>query len=162
MLDGALDLLRAQVEERGVEVRVPKPLPTVVADHRCIGEIFTNLIVNATKYNDKPERWIEVGCQHGSANGDAGPSPVLYVKDNGIGIPEQHREAVFRIFRRLHAREEYGGGVGAGLTIVKKIVERHGGRIWIESTVGEGTAFYFTLTPEQMQPSEAQVYDSAS
>jgi len=75
--------------------------------------------------------------------------PVLYVKDNGIGIPEQYRDAVFRIFRRLHARDEYGGGVGAGLTIVKKIIERHGGRIWIESEVGVGTTFYFTLAPTQ-------------
>ena len=145
VLEGALDLLHAQVAEAGVEVRIPRPLPTVIADHRCIGEIFTNLIVNATKYNDKPNRWVEVGCVSDGDDGTESPCPVLYVRDNGIGIPEQHREAVFRIFRRLHGREEYGGGVGAGLTIVKKIVERHGGKIWLESTVGEGTTFYFTL-----------------
>ena len=147
VLEGALDLLHTQVEETGVTVRIPKPLPTVVVDHRCIGEIFTNLIVNAIKYNDKAERWIEVGC----AGEEGTECPVLYVKDNGIGIPEQHREAVFRIFRRLHGREEYGGGVGAGLTIVKKIVERHGGKIWIESNVGVGTTFFFTLTPARLR-----------
>jgi light-regulated signal transduction histidine kinase (bacteriophytochrome) len=72
-------------------------------------------------------------------------SPVFYVRDNGIGIPERHYETIFGIFRRLHEREEFGGGVGAGLTIVKKIVERHNGRIWVESCVGAGTTVYFTL-----------------
>jgi len=67
------------------------------------------------------------------------------VKDNGIGIPEKHFDSIFRIFKRLHGREKFGGGTGAGLTIVKKIIERHNGRIWVESTPGEGTAFYFTL-----------------
>ena len=71
--------------------------------------------------------------------------PVFYVRDNGIGISERHYDTIFGIFRRLHEREEFGGGVGAGLTIVKKIVERHNGRIWVESRVGDGTTVYFTL-----------------
>ncbi len=73
------------------------------------------------------------------------PSQVFYVRDNGIGIPEGHYETIFGIFRRLHERDQFGGGVGAGLTIVKKIVERHNGRIWIDSRVGVGTTVYFTL-----------------
>jgi light-regulated signal transduction histidine kinase (bacteriophytochrome) len=91
------------------------------------------------KYNDKAEKWIEIGCENGSR------PPVFYVRDNGIGIPPKHVESIFRIFKRLHAREKYGGGTGAGLTIAKKIVERHNGRIWVESAQGEGTTFYFTL-----------------
>jgi light-regulated signal transduction histidine kinase (bacteriophytochrome) len=62
-------------------------------------------------------------------------------------IPEKHNEAIFRIFKRLHARDEFGGGTGVGLTIVKKIIERHGGRIWIDSARDEGACFYFTLSP---------------
>jgi chemotaxis family two-component system sensor kinase Cph1 len=67
------------------------------------------------------------------------------VRDNGIGIREKHLEAVFRIFKRLHASSKYGGGTGAGLTIVKKIVERHGGQIQVESTFGKGSTFSFAL-----------------
>jgi signal transduction histidine kinase len=135
-----LDSLAISLREERVEVRVPRPLPTVRADRVRVGEIFHNLIVNAMKYNDKAERWIEVGWRE-----NPGGPPVFYVRDNGIGIPEKHQEAVFRIFKRLHGRDKFGGGTGAGLTIVKKIVERHHGRIWVESSPGEGTAFYFTL-----------------
>jgi signal transduction histidine kinase len=140
IVSGILDSLAISLRQEGVEVRVPRPLPVVRADRVRVGEIFHNLIVNAMKYNDKPQKWIEIGWH---ANG-AGP-PVFHVRDNGIGIPEKHRESVFRIFKRLHGREKFGGGTGAGLTIVKKIVERHHGRIWLESSAGEGTTFYFTL-----------------
>lgn len=135
-----LDSLAISLKEEGVEARVPRPLPAVRADRVRVGEIFYNLIVNAMKYNDKPEKWIEIGWRE---NPD-GP-PIFYVRDNGIGIPEKHHDAVFRIFKRLHGRDKYGGGTGAGLTIVRKIVERHHGRIWLESSAGQGTAFYFTL-----------------
>lgn len=134
-----LDSLAISLKEEGIQVRVPKPLPTVRADRARVGEIFYNLIVNAMRYNDKPEKRIEIGTVDGAA------PPVFYVRDNGIGIPEKHHDAVFRIFKRLHGRDKYGGGTGAGLTIVKKIVERHHGRIWLESVPGEGTTFYFTL-----------------
>jgi signal transduction histidine kinase len=135
-----LDSLAISLNEDRVEVRVPRPLPTVRADRVRVGEIFYNLIVNAMKYNDKADKWVEIGWRENPA----GP-PVFYVRDNGIGIPEKHHDAVFRIFKRLHGRDKYGGGTGAGLTIVKKIVERHHGRIWLESSTGEGTTFYFTL-----------------
>ena len=114
----------------------------IKGDAARIGEVFQNLFSNAAKYNDKPSKWIEVGCDHSST------PPVFYVRDNGIGIPPQHHENVFRIFKRLHEQNKYGGGTGAGLTIIKKIIERYGGRIWLESVPGEGTVFYFTLNGE--------------
>jgi signal transduction histidine kinase len=142
-----LDSLAITLQEEKVEVRLPRPLPRVRADRVRVGEIFANLVVNAAKYNDKPRKWIEIcTSQNGSPAGE-GP-PVFYVRDNGIGIPEKHFDSVFRIFKRLHGRDQYGGGTGAGLTIVKKIVERHHGRIWLESSPGEGTTFYFTLQEE--------------
>ncbi|WP_375496076.1 ATP-binding protein, partial [uncultured Nostoc sp.] len=73
------------------------------------------------------------------------PCPIFYIRDNGIGIPQHHLETIFRLFKRLHSQEKYGGGAGAGLAIVKKIVELHNGKIWVESNVGVGSSFYFTL-----------------
>lgn len=135
-----LDLLRGRIEETGVKISIPRLLPTVYCDRVQVGEVFSNLIANAIKYNDKPEKLIEIGYINDS------PQPItFYVSDNGIGIREKHFEAIFRIFKRLHGPSKYGGGTGAGLTIAKKIVERHGGRIWVESTYGEGSTFYFTL-----------------
>lgn len=134
------DLSRLWAE--GAVLRRPMPLGIVYGDTTRIGEVFQNLISNAVKYNDKPSKWVEVGCDRN------GIQPVFYVRDNGIGIQPHHQDSVFRIFKRLHEQNKYGGGTGAGLTIVKKIVERHGGRIWLESVPGEGTVFYFTFNGE--------------
>ncbi|HEY0512602.1 MAG TPA: ATP-binding protein [Thermoanaerobaculia bacterium] len=135
-----LDSLAISLRQENVEVRVPRPLPAVRSDRVRVGEIFYNLVVNAMKYNDKPRKWIEIGWLE-----NRGGPPVFYVRDNGIGIPEKHHDAVFRIFKRLHGRDQFGGGTGAGLTIVKKIIERHHGRIWLQSAPDQGTTFYFTL-----------------
>jgi signal transduction histidine kinase len=137
-LADVLDSLGPHLAEQGIEVRVPRPLPSVLCDRARVGEIFRNLVTNAGKYNDKDRKWVEIGYEDG-------PPPVFYVRDNGIGIQEKHFDSIFRIFKRLHGRDQYGGGTGAGLTIVKKIVERHNGRVWLESTPGLGTTFYFTL-----------------
>ncbi len=126
----------------GIELRRNGPLGTVQGDAMRIGEVFQNLISNAAKYNDKPLKWVEVGCDR------SGITPVFYVRDNGIGIQPHHLDSVFRIFKRLHEQNKYGGGTGAGLTITRKIIELHGGRIWLESVPGEGTVFYFTLSEE--------------
>ena len=156
VLTESLLSLQVALQERGVEVRIPRPLPVVPCDSVRMGEIFQNLISNAAKYNDKPGKWIEVGwtddpdCTRGDpppagVENRAQESMVFYVRDNGIGVREKHYQDVFRMFRRLNPRDQFGGGTGAGLTIVKKIVERHGGRVWLESVLGEGTTFYFTL-----------------
>jgi light-regulated signal transduction histidine kinase (bacteriophytochrome) len=150
VLEESLEALQVRIEQTGARVRVPRPLPTARCDPRATGEVFTNLISNALKYNNKAEKWVEVGwlpAPEPDGGGETRP-PVLYVRDNGIGIEEKHYENVFRIFKRLHGRDQYGGGTGAGLTIVMKMVERQGGRIWLESTPGAGTAFFFTLSPE--------------
>ena len=131
-----------------MEIYIPRPLPIVRCDRVQIQEVFTNLIGNAIKYNDNPEKWVEIGyLERETQESEDAPDEaiVFYIKDNGIGIREKHKEAIFRIFKRLHTANKYGGGTGAGLTIAKKIVERHGGKIWVESIYGEGSTFYFTL-----------------
>ncbi len=158
VLEEVLDSLRINLKERGVDIRIPRTLPVIQGDRVRVGEVLRNLITNSMKYNDKAEKWIEIG--YGEDLGlDArkpkedeafiGHHTVFYVRDNGIGIPEKHYEAIFRIFKRLHSRDEFGGGTGVGLTIVKKIIERHGGQIWIDSSRDEGTCFYFTLSPTE-------------
>jgi chemotaxis family two-component system sensor kinase Cph1 len=144
VVEETLELLAARLQDGQVDVRIPARLPMVRADRVHVGEIFNNLIANAVKYNDKADKWVEIGCTV-SPGEDGVLRQAFYVRDNGIGIAAQHHEAVFRIFRRLHGRDEYGGGTGAGLTIVRKIVERHNGRIWLVSQPGVGSTFYFTL-----------------
>lgn len=136
----------------GTRIHVPRPLPTVACDRVRVREVFLNLITNAVKYNDRAAKEVEIGAIR---PGDATPLPhrpagaeretVFYVRDNGIGIEAKHFDNVFRMFRRLHGRDEYGGGTGAGLTIVRRLVERHGGQIWLDSVPREGTTVYFTL-----------------
>lgn len=77
---------------------------------------------------------------------------AVVVRDNGIGIPPERQAEVFDLFRRLHGPTEHSGGTGVGLAVVKRVVERHGGRLWLESAPGEGTAFYFTLGPSPLAP----------
>jgi PAS domain S-box-containing protein len=133
------------LKERNGFIVIPHELPRVSCDKVRITEAFRNLIVNAIKYNDNPARSVEVGyynelkTRHGTEFG------VFYVKDNGIGIAEEFHEDIFRIFKRLNAEDEDKKGTGVGLTFVRKIVERHGGRIWLDSVLGEGTTFYFTI-----------------
>ena len=139
VVEEAIDTLKFSLQESGTEIRIPHKLPSIVCDKVRVGELFSNLITNAMKYNDKPEKWIEIGFQ-----ADQDPC-VFYVRDNGIGIKEKQQEKIFKIFQRLHGRDKYGGGTGAGLTIVKEIIERHEGKIWVKSTFGEGTTFFFTF-----------------
>lgn len=140
----ATEIVVARIEESGTQIKILRPLPEVNGDADRLGEMLANLISNAIKYNDKKPPVIEIGWQAGELDSP----PVFFVKDNGIGIAKEHQQLVFQIFKRLHPRDEYGGGVGAGLTIVRKIIERHGGRIWIESEPGKGTTVFFTLSKD--------------
>ncbi|CAN1210598.1 ATP-binding protein [Tumidithrix helvetica PCC 7403] len=143
LLDDTSELFQMNPQWVGCTIRIPRPLPLVWGDRVLVGEIFTNLISNGFKYNDSHEKYAEIGWL--DLSDPDNKMVTLYVRDNGIGIRDRHLESVFRIFKRLHAQGKYGGGTGAGLTIVKKIVERHGGSIRVESTYGKGTTFWFTL-----------------
>jgi chemotaxis family two-component system sensor kinase Cph1 len=142
LVDEVVISLAGMIKDKGVEIRRPQTLPTTSCDPVLTREVFANLISNAVKYNDRKDNWIEIGC----TESPGGPA-TFYVRDNGIGIREKHFVDIFRMFRRLHAYDAYSGGTGAGLTIAKNIVERHGGRIWVESAYGQGTTFYFQLQP---------------
>ncbi|MDZ8050989.1 MAG: ATP-binding protein [Aulosira sp. ZfuVER01] len=146
LLNQLLDVFHASRQDSELlDIRIPQPLPTIQCDAVLVNEVFSNLIANGLKYNDKAEQWVEIGYLDPSEQQQTLAAPLFYVRDNGIGIPEHHRETIFRLFKRLHSQEKYGGGVGAGLAIVKKIVELHNGQIWVESTVGIGSTFYFSL-----------------
>lgn len=153
LVQGVIDVLRINLQQTPVDIQIPRPLPRIRCDRIQVSEVFSNLISNATKYSDKLDKQVEIGwfetnmpIETQVPQAEQPPALVFYVRDNGIGIRQKHQEAVFRIFKRLHGRNKYGGGTGAGLTIAKKIVERHGGKIWVESTYGEGSSFYFTLS----------------
>jgi signal transduction histidine kinase len=131
-----VDSLQRTISERNAEVKV-EPLPPVFADPTAVEQIFANLLQNAVNYlaSDRPGR-VRVGaCE----------PCTFFVEDNGIGIPAEQQAKVFLAFQRL--RPDLAPGEGLGLALVQRIVERHGGRIWAESTAGQGSTFYFTLPP---------------
>ena len=129
--------LKLALEESKVQVVCGK-LPVVMADESQLIQLFQNLISNAVKFRKSERARIDVSAIQ--TDGEW----IFSVKDNGIGIPFEHAERIFVIFQRLHTREEYPG-TGIGLAICKKIVERHKGKIWMESKAGEGAAFFFTI-----------------
>lgn len=130
--------LKAAIEEAGAAI-TSDPLPLVYADPSQLGQLFQNLVGNALKFRrpDAPSA-IHIGAKR--CEGDW----LFSVTDNGIGIEERHHEKIFMLFNRLHSKDAYSGE-GIGLAVCKKIVEHHGGRIWVKSKLGEGTSFYFTL-----------------
>jgi len=142
LLQNVMELFAMNPQWQNCKIQIPRSLPMVKGDRLLIEEIFINLITNAFKYNENPEKLVEISWL------DDGATPnllMLYVRDNGIGIREKHLESIFQIFKRLNAPSKYGGGTGAGLTIVKKIVERHKGNIQVQSIYGQGTTVSFTL-----------------
>ena len=138
LVQEALEIVHGRLEERGVVVHIQPDLPAVYGDRPRLVEVVQNLLDNAAKYMGGQERpRIEVG-QRGEEN----RLPIYYVRDNGIGIAPEHHERIFGLFNKLDARSE---GTGVGLALVKRIVEVHGGRIWVESEAGAGSTFLFTF-----------------
>jgi PAS domain S-box-containing protein len=140
VFNDAVSNLRQAIEESGAVV-TSDPLPVVSGDAVQLGQLFQNLIANAIKFRGEVAPEIHVSAP------EYGEQTVFSVRDNGIGIDARHRERIFQIFQRLHERGKYPG-TGIGLAVCKKIVARHGGRIWVESTPGEGSDFRFTVAPQ--------------
>ncbi|MET0426477.1 MAG: ATP-binding protein [Actinoplanes sp.] len=144
---GALEVAGPRLVDAGVEVELPDPAATVVADPVLLDEVLINLLVNAAKYArpDGPRR-VAVGLAPVVPPGATDPEPGLFVRDNGIGMPPHLREQAFQLFRRLHP--DNGGareGSGAGLAIVRRVVERHGGQIWADESPGGGATMWATF-----------------
>jgi light-regulated signal transduction histidine kinase (bacteriophytochrome) len=137
--------LSALIAETGAEVIVEGTLPQAEADLTGVEMVMANLLSNAFKFNESkpPKAWIS-GKPGGEPAAGEHSLVMFCVRDNGIGIPPEHHADIFAVFRRLHPRERYEG-TGAGLAIAARIVEHHGGRIWVESEPGKGSSFYFTL-----------------
>jgi signal transduction histidine kinase len=135
----AVEVLHGPLEKHNVKLIAHKNFPNIFGDHARLVEVLQNLINNAAKFmGDQPQPTVEIGMD----SDDANQMPVFFVRDNGIGIDPQYHDRIFGLFNRLDPSVE---GTGIGLALVKRIIEMHGGRIWIESKSGEGSTFYFTL-----------------
>lgn len=145
VVDGALMNLAAALTESGAEISRPARLPEVWGERPLLIRLMQNLVGNAVKYRC-PGTAPRIAL---SAEAGPGDGWTFSVADNGIGIPVTQRERIFQIFQRLHSKMEYPG-TGIGLAIAKRIVERHGGRIWVEDGVAGGSVFRFTLTASGM------------
>ena len=138
LANDALDIVKGRLDAGQITVQTQPDLPAVRGDRRRLTEVLQNLIDNAAKYmGDQPSPCIKIG-QHGEEEG----KPIFYINDNGMGIAPEHHDRIFGLFNKLDPNSD---GTGIGLTLVKKIIEVHRGRIWVESEAGRGCTFYFTL-----------------
>ncbi|HAA32701.1 MAG TPA: PAS domain S-box protein [Cyanobacteria bacterium UBA8553] len=144
IFDLVVSRLEGAISESGATV-TRSELPTVMADETQLVQLFQNLIGNAIKYRCEEPPVVQVAAQRQQREW------LFWVRDNGIGIDPKYAERIFVIFQRLHTQEEYSG-TGIGLAIASKIVERHGGRIWVESELGQGSTFYFTILQKEVSP----------
>jgi light-regulated signal transduction histidine kinase (bacteriophytochrome) len=143
LIDSVISRIEFDIKEHKVELKLPEKLPVVRCDKIKMAEVFLNLINNAIKFSSKIQDTPKVQIGYNERK----DAHEFYVKDNGIGIDKKYHEEIFGIFKRLHKQEEYEG-TGAGLSIVKKIIDDHKGSIWVDSELGKGTTFYFTIPKE--------------
>jgi hypothetical protein len=148
LLKRVLESLQFGIEESGAVIS-SDPLPSVMADPQQLGQLFQNLLANAIKFHGEQPPRIRILAER------IGADWKISVRDNGIGISQEHADRIFVIFQRLHTKTEYPG-TGIGLAICKKIVERHGGRIWIEPSPAGGTTFCFTIPAFERQSTEGR------
>ncbi len=146
VVDTVIATLKGKIMEHNVDIIVSE-LPDVKGHRSHLSQLFQNLISNSIKYTNQSNPKVEIGIKEGFQGNDL----VYFVKDNGIGIDMEFKERVFEIFKRLHGKDEYEG-TGVGLSICKKIVNQNHGEIWVESEVGKGATFYFTLNIETEMP----------
>lgn len=137
IVDASLERLAGEVERTGARIEVGE-LPIVLADHANLCRVFQNLVGNALKFSRDGRPWVRIAAE---PDGDMWR---FCVRDNGIGMDPEHSRRIFEPFQRLHGEEDYPG-TGIGLAVCERIIDQHGGRIWVESTPGEGSVFFFTL-----------------
>ena len=138
-LENALSNLKLAMEENDVNVVPDDSLPTINCDYSQMTLLFQNLIGNAIKYRTEETPYIHISATNDDNNW------LFSIKDNGLGINPKQSDNIFKIFRRLHSIDEYEG-TGIGLAITKRIIERHEGKIWVESKPGKGSTFLFHIT----------------
>lgn len=149
LLDQVQQEIRDLIDDGRAVVKQETPLPTVAGDPGEIATVFRHLILNGLHFNTSDIPTVRVGY-HGHLNRNGKMlTKVFYVTDNGIGIDSELQADAFRIFKRLHQSGDFAKGFGTGLAFVKKAVQNHDGRIWIESSPDQGTTFFFTLAPEE-------------
>jgi signal transduction histidine kinase len=143
----ALDLVQGRIQTSRVQVHIQEDMDAVYVDRQRMVEVVQNLIDNASKFVSENPR-IEIGQL-----GQEGSMLIFYIRDNGIGIPSIHHERIFGLFNKLEADSE---GTGVGLALVRRIIEIHNGRIWVNSEPGKGSTFYFTLPSAEAPSAEPE------
>lgn len=149
LISSILERIKFDIEKNNVDLKIQQNLPMVYCDRIKISEVILNLLTNAIKFsakNAEKRPAVEIGCQEDE------DKHKFYVRDNGIGIAKEHHDQIFAIFKRLHTDKEYAG-TGAGLSIVKRVIDDHQGKVWVESELGQGTTFYFTI-PKNLKKKE--------
>jgi signal transduction histidine kinase len=140
MVRDAVGLVEGRLKERSVTLQIEEKLPAVYGDRPRLVEVLQNLLDNAAKFmGDQPEPRVIIGWVSDAKQHELS---TFFVRDNGIGISPEHFERIFGLFNKLDPRSD---GTGIGLALIKRIIEVHGGRMWLESQAGEGTTFFFTL-----------------